>query len=233
MLSRIFHIGFPILISATGVTTMALIAHFLQNGAWPLWNISKHGIVNFTFTMQMMTLLYSVVVLMIMYLYRKENFRTFFRFRFSSPGKSDWNSYAPIIAVAFTVGTAAMMSFNVMAEKGTINQSFFALLPLVFLFAATNAWSEEIFTRFVIAVGLYRKLPVDVICLISALIFGIPHFFFGTPNGLFGIIASGSLGWFMAKLVMETKSLGWAWFIHFLQDLMIFGAGAMIIAGKE
>jgi hypothetical protein len=54
---------------------------------------------------------------------------------------------------------------------------------------------------------------------------------YGTPNGVFGVIASGTLGWFLAKSVIETRGLGWAWFIHFLQDVVIFGSGALVLAG--
>ena len=100
------------------------------------------------------------------------------------------------------------------------------------LFAATNAWTEETLSRFVIVSGLYGKLSKGTICWISSIIFGLGHFF-GTPNGIFGVIASGVLGWLLAKSVIETKALGWALFIHFLQDVVIFGAGAMIIAGQH
>lgn len=43
---------------------------------------------------------------------------------------------------------------------------------------------------------------------------------------------TGTLGWFLAKSMVDTKGMGWAWFIHFLLDVVIFGAGAMIIAGQ-
>ena len=111
-----------------------------------------------------------------------------------------------------------------------INGTFWKFLPLVLLFAATNAWSEEILSRFVIVAGLHDKLRPSVICWISAAIFGVPHFF-GTPSGIFGVMMAGLMGWILAKSMLETKALGWALFIHFLQDLVIFGAGAMIIAG--
>jgi membrane protease YdiL (CAAX protease family) len=136
------------------------------------------------------------------------------------------------VAIAFTVGNMMMMSFGVMRDGGTINGTFFGLLPFVLLFSATNAWFEEIFTRFVVVAGLNGKMKPDFICIISAVVFGIPHFF-GTPSGLFGVIAAGALGWFLARSVVETKSLGWALLVHFLQDVVIFGAGAMIIAGQE
>jgi membrane protease YdiL (CAAX protease family) len=78
------------------------------------------------------------------------------------------------------------------------------LLPLVLLFAATNAWSEEIISRFVIVAGLYGKLSPSVICWISAVIFGGPHFF-GTPSGIFGVMMAGLMGWILAKSMLEQK----------------------------
>jgi membrane protease YdiL (CAAX protease family) len=75
-------------------------------------------------------------------------------------------------------------------------------------------------------------LQPGTIYVISGLLFGLPHFFFGTPSGLFGVFMSGILGGLLAKSVLETRGLGWAIFIHFLQDIVIFGAGAMILAGK-
>jgi membrane protease YdiL (CAAX protease family) len=122
------------------------------------------------------------------------------------------------------------MSFAVTSQHGVINGQFWKLLPLVLLFAATNAWSEEIVSRFVIVAGLHGKLSPSVICWISSLIFGVPHFF-GTPSGPFGALMAGLMGWLLARSMLETKSLGWALFIHFLQDLVIFGGGAVIIAG--
>jgi hypothetical protein len=31
------------------------------------------------------------------------------------------------------------------------------------------------------------------------------------------------LGWILAKSMLETRGLAWAWFIHFVQDVAIFG----------
>lgn len=221
---------FPITIGIAGLASMTLIAYLLQNGTIPLLKISQHKIVNLTFTMQIIVLPISFIALGLMRLYNKESFKAFFRFNIFTKNKN-YNSNGAIIAIAFTLGTALLMSFSVLSENGTVNRSFLGLLPLVLTFSASNAWSEEIFSRFVIVAGLYEKLKPEFICWISAAIFGLPHFF-GTPSGFFGVIMSGLLGWLLAKSVIETKSLGWALLIHFLQDLIIFGAGAMIIAGQ-
>jgi membrane protease YdiL (CAAX protease family) len=234
MISKPRAIIIPIAISLSGLLSMTLIAQLLQNGTLHLWVISPYQIVNFTFTMQMMALPVSFIAIVFMYFYNREGFKTFFRPAITLSGKaSDWNTYGMIMSVAFTSGTLLLMSPSVVAENGAINKSFFALIPFVLLFSATNAWSEEIFSRFVMIAGLDKKLKPVTICWISGIVFGIPHFFFGTSSGLLGVIMSGTLGWFLAKSVIETKGLGWALFIHFLQDVVIFGSGAMIIAGNH
>jgi uncharacterized protein len=125
-----------------------------------------------------------------------------------------------------------MMSMTVASQHGVMNETFFNLMPLVLLMAATNAWSEEMISRLVVVAGLHGRVSSSAICGISAGLFGLAHFY-GTPSGFFGVIASSALGWFLARSMVETKSMGWALFIHFLQDVVIFGAGAMVLAGSQ
>lgn len=226
---KVRHIIIPIAIALTGIVSMSTTAYLLSNKLLAPWKISPYQTVNITFTLQAIILLVSFIALVLMYLYDNKKFKTFFRFGLA---KHNWHLYGFVIAITFTAGNAMMMSAGVMAENGAINKTFYSLIPLVLTFAATNAWSEEIFSRFVIVAGLDGKLKPDAICWISAIIFGVPHFF-GTPSGLFGVLMSGLLGWLLAKSVIETRGLGWALLIHFLQDLVIFGAGAMIIAGQK
>lgn len=223
------HIVVPILIGLVGLATMSIIAYLLQNDTLAIWKISPYRMVNLTFTMQAMVLPVSFIALGLVYAYDRQNFKTFFRAGFR---KNSYTSIALLIAILFTAGNALLMSSAVMSENGSLNKTFYSLLPMVILFSATNAWSEEIFSRFVIVAGLNGKLKPEVICWISAIIFGLPHFF-GTPSGIPGVIMSGLLGWLLARSVIETKGIGWALLIHFLQDLIIFGAGAMIIAGQS
>jgi membrane protease YdiL (CAAX protease family) len=225
-------VSIPILAGMGGLLWMLATSYLLNSDAVPLLQISAHRIVNFTFTMQAMVLPASFVVLFVIYFYDRSAFRKFFRVGMrSGNGDHDWNIYGPLAAVGFTLGTAMMMSFQVTSQNGVINRSFIELLPLVLLLSATNAWSEEIFSRFAFVAGLDGKVQPVTICWVSGIVFGLGHIF-GTPSGLFGVVASGTLGWILAKSVIETKGLGWAIFIHFLQDVMIFGAGAMVIAGQ-
>lgn len=227
------NIVFPIVVAVIGLLSMTLLAFLLQNDKINAWKISDVKMVNITFTLQLITLFISFLAIGVMWLYDRQRFDQFFRL--GSTGREEganWRLYGPVVAIGFTLGNAALMSMAVSSEGGTMNNRFFSLLPLIVAFAFTNAWSEEIFSRFVIIAGLDGKIKKENICLISAIIFGLPHFL-GTPSGVFGVVSSGVLGWLLAKSVIETKGLGWAIFIHFLQDIVIFGSGAMIIAGQR
>ncbi len=236
LIATLGNIGIPIAISVTGLLSVALLAIFLQNGTIPLLAVSGNKLLNFTYTMQLMALSISFVAITIMYFYNKEGFKNFFKLKISfanTPAEeNNWKFLGPVMAVIFTFGTVSYMWVGVVSQNGQVDGTFYKLLPLVILFAATNAWSEEILSRFVIVLGLYGKLSPNTICWISSIIFGLGHFW-GTPNGIFGVMASGILGWLLAKSVIETKGIGWALFIHFLQDVVIFGAGAMIMAGQH
>jgi len=41
------------------------------------------------------------------------------------------------------------------------------------------------------------------------------------------------LGWLLAKSVIETNGIFWAWFIHFLQDIVIFSAFVLAAVNKS
>jgi hypothetical protein len=210
----------------------AAVSIALQRGGLNLLAVSRQPEVNYTFTTQMWMLLVSSVALLVMFLWRKESFRTFFRIggSTSSDEGSDWRVIGPLTAIGFTMGTMMYMSARVVAGNGSID-GFVEWLPVVLLFAATNSWSEEMVARFVIVAGLHGKLKSDAICWISAILFGVAHFY-GTPNGVFGVFASGFLGWMLAKSVIDTRGMGWALLIHFLQDVVIFGGGAMVLGQK-
>ena len=97
------------------------------------------------------------------------------------------------------------------------------LIVAVIVLSASNAFIEEYLTRFQVVAALVGRVRPMAIAIASGVLFGIPHFF-GTPGGLVGILLAGFLGWLLAKSVLETRGIGWAVFIHFLQDVIIFSA---------
>ncbi len=234
---------FPPLIGLAGVLFMLLASRMLSAGAWPLLSLTPYPEINLKMTLQLMVLPVSFLVIGLIYLYDRAAIRKFFR-RGELDASAEpiawlgirtgsrWVEVGRSIAIIITAGTAVFMAISVITSKGQVNRSFFALLPLAFIFSATNAWSEEIFTRFAVVAGLDGKLPPKIKYGISAAIFGIPHYF-GTPGGFVGVLMAGFMGWLLAKAVHETKGIFWAWFIHFVQDVVIFTASIIIMLGAS
>lgn len=94
-------------------------------------------------------------------------------------------------------------------------------LPWILAFSVANAFTEETITRFAVVAALDGLIPARYIYLVSAAIFGLVHYF-GTPGGIVGVLLAGFLGWLLAKSIVETRGIFWAWLIHALQDVIIF-----------
>lgn len=95
------------------------------------------------------------------------------------------------------------------------------LLPVVLLFAVTNAFSEEMTYRASLLAGLAPAVGARPALWMTAAFFGLGHYF-GVPYGVLGAVLAGFLGWLLGKAMLETRGLFWAWFIHFVQDVLIF-----------
>ncbi|MCW4256074.1 MAG: CPBP family intramembrane metalloprotease [Candidatus Thiodiazotropha taylori] len=90
----------------------------------------------------------------------------------------------------------------------------------IIVFLKQFIFEEAIFRPGIISPSMDR-IDASYIALISAIIFGVAHFS-GMPHGLIGMLKAGLLGWFLAKSVIETQGIFWAWSIHFIQDVVIY-----------
>ena len=95
------------------------------------------------------------------------------------------------------------------------------MFPAVLLFAAMNAFNEEMTYRSTMIAGLEKVVGSKHALWNAALFFGIGHYF-GVPYGVVGVLMATFLGWFLGKAMIETRGFFWAWLIHFLQDVLIF-----------
>ena len=95
------------------------------------------------------------------------------------------------------------------------------MLPAVVLFAVMNAFSEEMTYRASMLATLEHVVGSQQALWNAALFFGIGHYF-GVPYGIVGVLMASFLGWILGKAMLETRGLGWAWFIHVIQDILIF-----------
>jgi hypothetical protein len=131
-----------------------------------------------------------------------------------------WSKLGPNLALFISLGTLA---FLVVASRPSLNVLAQALpfLPFVLLFAAMNAFSEEMNYKASFLSVLHEVVGKDQSLLLMAAFFGIGHYY-GIPYGIVGVLMAGFLGWLLGKSMLETRGFVWAWFIHFLQDVLIF-----------
>lgn len=140
----------------------------------------------------------------------------------------NWKQIGRNLAIIITVVTCIIIFYQIIKLYEINWRSWLKYLPYVLVFSVINSFVEEMITRFGVVVSLKGFFSDKIISIFSAIIFGIIHFF-GTPGGIVGVLFSGFLGWFLAKSIIETKGIFWAWLIHFLQDIVIFSALVMMI----
>lgn len=134
-----------------------------------------------------------------------------------------WGHLGRNFAVIITLVTAGVIYLQLFRHATVSVAQLVTVLPLVLVFAMSNAFVEEVITRLGVIVALKDRLADGHIAVVSGLLFGSVHYW-GNPKGIFGVLLAGFLGWFLAKSVLETQGMFWAWLIHGLQDVVIFSA---------
>jgi hypothetical protein len=119
---------------------------------------------------------------------------------------------------------AAFPSLSAQFQQGALGEmlsQMLVLIPFVLLMAAMNAFSEELTYKASFLSVLENPVGKRQALLLMAAFFGIGHYY-GVPYGIIGVLMAGFLGWLLGKSMLETRGFAWAWFIHFLQDVLIF-----------
>ena len=119
-------------------------------------------------------------------------------------------SIVTLLVIWLQIGRTQAMSLGLIGRA----------LPVAVVFSVLNAFSEELIFRLALAEALTPLVSATSIAVISAVLFGVPHWF-GRPSGITGVILAGFLGWFLMLSVIQTGGLGWAIVIHFVQDVVI------------
>jgi membrane protease YdiL (CAAX protease family) len=131
------------------------------------------------------------------------------------PRTTPWTRFGGQWSVYIALGLLVFLLIG-----GHPNLPSFAL-PVVLLLAAMNAFSEELTYRSTLLAGLEPALGGRQALWMAALYFGLGHYF-GVPYGVAGVVMATFLGWLLGKAMLETRGFFWAWFIHFVQDVLIF-----------
>lgn len=186
-------------------------------------------------TYQTFTLAGAVLLLPFLALFDADNFFRFMTFgQWDAPAadviwlgirNESWATLGLGLAVFATAATG-VVTFGQLRVPISGFACLSPYLPWIIMFSASNAFAEEVVFRLGILVPLFGKLDDGQIVLLSAIAFGMPHLR-GMPAGLIGAAMAGLLGWLLAKSVIETGGVFWAWFLHFLQDIVIFSVVTM------
>lgn len=117
--------------------------------------------------------------------------------------------------------TAVFLGVSYADQHADTTWSAWGLALLIALpLSTTNALTEELITRWAVVASLTGRWAAAAPWA-SALIFGSVHWF-GIPGGPVGAVMAGFLGWLLARSIQDTRGIGWAWIVHFCQDVLIF-----------
>jgi membrane protease YdiL (CAAX protease family) len=134
---------------------------------------------------------------------------------------SSWKILGPAIAGAMCLGLVAFsLIFGKLPAANSL-QNVLPLVPFILLFAASNAFGEEMIYRAPWLSALEAPIGATQALLVTAVYFGLAHYY-GVPYGIIGVIMSFIPGWLMGKSMLETRGFTWAWFIHFCMDVVVF-----------
>ena len=208
-----------------------LVNQFFQRLNYPAWLKGAPAFVQSVGAVQIPRLASSILLVLVMLVL----FLRFDRF-FLAKGRLDasaapiplimsrpgsWRILGPAIAGAMCLGLLVFtVAFGSLPSAQSL-RGIGPLLPYVFLFAIINSFGEEMLYRAPWLGALEGPLGAAQALLITAVYFGLAHFY-GVPYGVVGVILAFIPGWLMGKSMLETRGFSWAWFIHFCMDVVIF-----------
>jgi uncharacterized protein len=198
-----------------------------------LFRISQNQYLNFQANYQLLLVAITALSLVTTYFINRAGFVGYFSIgnilaqalemkSFGIKANDNWIKTGLSLTAVISLVTGIFMYFQL--KQATVNWSLLQnSIFWILLFSLTNSFGEEMIYRLGIVSPLKGLLSPMTICTISAVLFGIPHFA-GMPNGIIGATMAGALGFVLAKSLLETNGLFWAWFIHFIQDVIIIGS---------
>ena len=110
----------------------------------------------------------------------------------------------------------------VLAARGADAGPVLAWLPVGLVFAAANAAQEELRFRIVPLSTLVPVVGGDTAVWTTAAVFGLTDWSGAIPSGPLGAIFHGLVGAWLAKSILETRGVAWAWTIHAAGNLALF-----------
>jgi membrane protease YdiL (CAAX protease family) len=115
---------------------------------------------------------------------------------------------------------AVQLTVTVHPDFGMAGKAL-AALPAAVAFGAFNAAQEEFRFRAGFLATLVPAVGALQAVLMTSALFAFGHWF-GHPSGPVGVGMAFLAGFVLAKSMLDTRGSGWAWFMHAVQDVLIF-----------
>ncbi|MHA6523471.1 CPBP family intramembrane glutamic endopeptidase [Tessaracoccus sp. G1721] len=131
-----------------------------------------------------------------------------------------WSRFGPLAAAGLSAGTLTFVLLAGAPAPDVLARAL-PLVPVILLAATLNAFSDEVAWKASLLSVLEGPVGPRQAVLMVAAYFGMGHYY-GIPYGVIGVSMAFALGWLLARSMVETRGLFWAWFIHFCQDVIIF-----------
>lgn len=132
-----------------------------------------------------------------------------------------WSIVAPLLLMVVSTALIVQLWIVSHASRYFSAEVLLAGFPVAVLFAALNASSEELRFRCVLLAHGARSIGVTHAVAATSVLFGLAHFG-GHPSGISGVLMAGFFAWVAARSMVDTSGWGWAWLLHFVQDVIIF-----------
>ena len=145
------------------------------------------------------------------------------------PGRSrplTWAVVGPVVALAL----ALFLGWGLTQLNAGLHldwQQLIWLAPFILLFALMNAFGEEMAFRAGPLSQLWLVIGEKQAVWLTAVWFGLGHYYGGIPAGAAGALMSGLLGLLLGKVMLETKGITMPILMHMLIDTAIYAFLAM------
>jgi membrane protease YdiL (CAAX protease family) len=135
--------------------------------------------------------------------------------------RTSWRRLGPFFVVVFAVPLAVYLISSNEPDVDRLDDAL-ALLPVALVFGAVNALSEEVRFRCVLLARLVPVVGAESSLWMTALLFGLAHWYGANPSGPTGVVMTMLFGLVLAKSMIETSGLFWAWTMHAAAGVLIF-----------
>jgi membrane protease YdiL (CAAX protease family) len=133
----------------------------------------------------------------------------------------------PGTILGFIIMVLTLLFFNYELPPSATIIKALPLIPIALFFAVFAALDEEIRCRATLLTNLVELVGKNQSIFITAIYFGLGHYFGGVPSGIAGFLIAGGLGLLYAKMILDTQGIYMSWFNHFLTNVPTFAFWAI------